>query len=113
MLPGLELEDMLLKKINNCRPFLYFQIHVEVNGKYKLLCTWLLQEQLTLHLIISRALPRIWVQFWTLHCKGGISRLEMVQRRATRLLSGVEGFSYNERMERLNMFGKETSPINM
>ena len=47
------------------------------------------------------------VQFWSPYYRKDVETLERVQRRFTRMLPGMEGLSYEERLEKLGLFSLE------
>ena len=47
------------------------------------------------------------VPFWSPHCQKDVEVLERVQKRFTRMLPGMEGISYEERLEKLGLFSLE------
>jgi len=47
------------------------------------------------------------VQFWSPHYQKDVEALERVQKRFTRMLPGMEGISYEEKLEKVCLFSLE------
>ena len=60
-----------------------------------------LQVMLQLYRILVGPHLEYSVQFWSHHYQEDVEALERVQKKFTRMLPGVEGISYEERLENL------------
>ena len=65
------------------------------------------QVMLQLYRTLVRPHLEYSVQFWSPHYQKNVEALEMVQKRFTRVLPGMEGISYEERLEKLGLFSLE------
>eukprot|EP00061_Rhincodon_typus_P002313 g17172.t1 len=65
------------------------------------------QTMLQLYKTLVRLHLEYCVQFWSPHYQKDMEALDSVQRRFTRMLPGLEGTGYEERLKRLEMFSLE------
>jgi len=62
---------------------------------------------LKLYKTLVRPHMKYCIQFWSSYYRKDIIKLERVQKRFTRMLSGLDGLSYKERLDRLGLFSVE------
>ena len=62
------------------------------------------QVMLQLYRTLVRLHLEYSVQFWSPHYQKDVEALERVRKRFTRMLPGMEGINYEERLEKLDLF---------
>ncbi|XP_053896737.1 dynein regulatory complex protein 9 isoform X3 [Malaclemys terrapin pileata] len=93
-----EIEKLRIKNDEEIR------VHVEIEN-------FLRQQQMEVIVPLYSALVRSQQedcdQFWALHFGKDVDRLKRVQRRATKMIKGLENLTYEERLKKLGTFSLE------